>query len=78
MRFCLVVAGADGRFDTLADAQAEIDKYEALIPKLDFQADGVVIKVDRLHLHGDDGRGAARSARLRRPAVWPRRAASSS
>jgi DNA ligase (NAD+) len=43
------------RFDTLEAVQAEIDDYEALIPKLDFQADGVVIKVDRLHLHGELG-----------------------
>ena len=43
------------RFDTLEEVQAEVDDYEALIPKLDFQADGVVIKVDRLHLHGELG-----------------------
>jgi DNA ligase (NAD+) len=43
------------RFDTLEEVQAEIDDYEALIPQLDFQADGVVIKVDRLHLHGELG-----------------------
>jgi DNA ligase (NAD+) len=43
------------RFDTLEEVQAEIDDYEALIPKLDFQADGVVVKVDRLHLHGELG-----------------------
>jgi DNA ligase (NAD+) len=43
------------RFDTLEEVQAEIDDYEALIPKLDFQADGVVVKVDRLALHGELG-----------------------
>ncbi|HZN96325.1 MAG TPA: NAD-dependent DNA ligase LigA [Gemmatimonadales bacterium] len=43
------------RFDTLEEVQAEIDDYESLIPQLDFQADGVVIKVDRLHLHGELG-----------------------
>ena len=43
------------RFSNLADVQAQIDTLEALIPKLDFQADGVVIKVDRLALHGELG-----------------------
>jgi DNA ligase (NAD+) len=43
------------RFDTLAEVQAGIVDYEALIPKLDFQADGVVVKVDRLGLHGELG-----------------------
>ena len=43
------------RFDTLEEVQAAIDDYEALIPKLDFQADGIVAKVDRLHLHGELG-----------------------
>ncbi len=43
------------RFETLADVQAGIESYEALIPKLDFQADGVVVKVDRLQLHSELG-----------------------
>jgi DNA ligase (NAD+) len=43
------------RFDTLAQVQAEVESYEALIPKLDFQADGIVVKVDRLGLHGELG-----------------------
>jgi DNA ligase (NAD+) len=42
-------------FKTLAEVQAKIDDYEALIPKLDFQADGVVVKVDSLQLHGELG-----------------------
>ena len=43
------------RFRTLDEVQAAIDSYEALIPQLDFQADGVVVKVDRLGLHGELG-----------------------
>jgi DNA ligase (NAD+) len=43
------------RFDTLAEVQAEVESYEALIPKLPFQADGIVVKVDRLGLHGELG-----------------------
>jgi DNA ligase (NAD+) len=43
------------RFDTLAQVQAEVESYEALIPKLPFQADGIVVKVDRLGLHGELG-----------------------
>ncbi len=43
------------RFSSLAGVQARIDTFEALIPKLAFQADGVVIKVDRLSLHGELG-----------------------
>ena len=43
------------RFDSLEEVQAEIDDYEQLIPQLDFQADGVVVKVDRLALHGELG-----------------------
>ncbi len=43
------------QFKTLAEVQAEIESYEALIPKLDFQADGVVVKVDSLQLHGELG-----------------------
>jgi DNA ligase (NAD+) len=43
------------RFKTLEGVEAEIDNYEALIPKLDFQADGVVVKVDSLPLHSELG-----------------------
>jgi DNA ligase (NAD+) len=43
------------QFKTLAEVQAQIDEYEALIPKLDFQADGVVVKVDSLPLHSELG-----------------------
>jgi DNA ligase (NAD+) len=43
------------QFKTLAEVQAQIDDYEALIPKLDFQADGVVVKVDSLSLHSELG-----------------------
>jgi DNA ligase (NAD+) len=43
------------RFKSLEEVQAEIDDYEALIPKLPFQADGVVIKVDKLQLHSELG-----------------------
>ena len=43
------------RFDTLADVQKQIESYETLIPSLPFQADGVVIKIDRLSLHTELG-----------------------
>ena len=43
------------RFDTLGDTQTHIESYEALIPTLPFQADGVVIKIDRLSLHTELG-----------------------
>lgn len=43
------------RFGTLPEVQDQIASYEALIPKLPFQADGVVVKVDRLALHGELG-----------------------
>ncbi|HEX5576317.1 MAG TPA: NAD-dependent DNA ligase LigA, partial [Gemmatimonadales bacterium] len=43
------------QFKTLAEVQAQIDDYEALIPKLDFQADGVVVKLDSLPLHSELG-----------------------
>jgi DNA ligase (NAD+) len=43
------------RFQTLAEVQAQIAEYEALIPQLDFQADGVVVKVDALALHAELG-----------------------
>jgi len=43
------------RLDSLDQVQAEIERYEALIPTLPFQADGVVIKVDALPLHTELG-----------------------
>jgi DNA ligase (NAD+) len=43
------------RFNTLDQVQSAIESYETLIPNLDFQADGVVVKVDRLALHGELG-----------------------
>jgi DNA ligase (NAD+) len=43
------------RFDTLNDVQKQIESYETLIPSLPFQADGVVIKIDRLSLHTELG-----------------------
>jgi DNA ligase (NAD+) len=43
------------RFRTLEEVQSAIGSYEQLIPNLDFQADGVVVKVDRLTLHNELG-----------------------
>src|ERR687898_926549 len=43
------------RFDTLDDVEKQIESYETLIPTLPFQADGVVIKIDRLSLHAELG-----------------------
>jgi DNA ligase (NAD+) len=43
------------RCKSLEEVQAQIDEYEALIPKLDFQADGVVVKIDSLPLHTELG-----------------------
>jgi DNA ligase (NAD+) len=43
------------RFTSLAEVQAAIASLEELIPQLPFQADGVVIKVDRLDLHRELG-----------------------
>ena len=43
------------RFASLAEVQAEVESYEALIPTLPFQADGVVVKVDSLALHTELG-----------------------
>ena len=44
------------RFDSLEEVQAE-DRVASstLLPHLPFQADGVVVKVDRLRLHGELG-----------------------
>jgi DNA ligase (NAD+) len=43
------------RFDTLEGVQEKIASFENLLPHLPFQADGVVVKVDRLRLHGELG-----------------------
>ena len=43
------------RFETLAEVQDRIASFEQLIPHLSFQADGVVVKVDRLGLYGELG-----------------------
>ncbi len=43
------------RFTSLAEVQAAIAGLEEEIPKLEFQADGVVVKVDRLDLHRELG-----------------------
>jgi len=51
------------RFDSLADVQEAIDGYEQLIPRLSFQADGVVIKVNRLDLHTELGTVGGREPR---------------
>jgi DNA ligase (NAD+) len=51
------------RFTALADVQAAITSYEELISRLPFQADGVVIKVDRLALHAELGTVGGREPR---------------
>jgi DNA ligase (NAD+) len=51
------------RFNTLVEVQTAIESYEALIPNLDFQADGVVVKVDRLALHTELGAIGGREPR---------------
>lgn len=43
------------RFGSMAEVQEAITGYEELIPRLPFQADGVVVKVDRLDLQGELG-----------------------
>ena len=43
------------RYRSLAEVQAAIAGLEEEIPKLPFQADGVVVKVDRLDLHRELG-----------------------
>ena len=52
-----------GRFGSLAEVQQAIDGYEQRIPQLAFQADGVVIKVDRLDLHTELGSVGGREPR---------------
>ena len=51
------------RYRTLAEVQSAITSYEELIPRLPFQADGVVVKVDRLDLHGELGSVGGREPR---------------
>src|SRR5207245_6569352 len=43
------------RVPSLAEAKTAIAEIEQLIPTLDFQADGAVVKVDRLSLHAELG-----------------------
>ena len=43
------------RFETLEGVQEKILAFEHLLPHLPFQADGVVVKVDRLRLHPELG-----------------------
>jgi DNA ligase (NAD+) len=43
------------RHPTLAEARARANELESVLPSLPFQADGIVIKVDRLGLHGELG-----------------------
>ncbi len=43
------------RHPSLAEAQARAAELETVLPALPFQADGVVIKVDRLSLHAELG-----------------------
>jgi DNA ligase (NAD+) len=43
------------RHPDLEHVQAKVAEYEALLPKLPFGADGVVVKVNRLALHEDLG-----------------------
>ncbi|MFL5494507.1 MAG: NAD-dependent DNA ligase LigA [Gemmatimonadales bacterium] len=52
-----------GQLETLEEVQARIPSYEELIPTLPFQADGVVIKVNRLALHGELGNIGEREPR---------------
>ena len=44
-----------GRHQDLAAVQRQIARYEELLPTLPFDADGVVVKVDRLALHEELG-----------------------
>ena len=43
------------RFESLEGVQEKIASFEHLLPHLPFQADGVVVKVDRLRLQGELG-----------------------
>jgi DNA ligase (NAD+) len=43
------------RFETMEGVQQKVEAFEHLLPHLPFQADGVVVKVDRLSLHAELG-----------------------
>ncbi|MGE0353920.1 MAG: NAD-dependent DNA ligase LigA [Gemmatimonadales bacterium] len=43
------------RHPDLAAVQRKIEEYERLLPTLPFEADGIVVKIDRLALHEDLG-----------------------
>jgi len=51
------------RFETLEGVQEKIASFEHLLPHLPFQADGVVVKVDRLRLHAELGVVGSREPR---------------
>jgi DNA ligase (NAD+) len=51
------------RFETLEGVQAKVESYEGLIAILPFQADGVVVKVNRLGLHAELGNIGEREPR---------------
>jgi DNA ligase (NAD+) len=51
------------RFKTMAEVQAAVEDLERVIPTLEFQADGIVIKVDRLDLQGELGTVGGREPR---------------
>ena len=51
------------RLANLAEVQAKIAEYEKLLPDLPFDADGVVVKIDRLALHDELGLIGAREPR---------------
>jgi DNA ligase (NAD+) len=51
------------RFTSLAEVQAAIPEYEALLPTLPFEADGIVVKVDRRDLQEDLGTVGGREPR---------------
>jgi DNA ligase (NAD+) len=51
------------RFKTMAEVQAAVEDLERVIPTLEFQADGIVIKVDRLDLQGELGMVGGREPR---------------
>ncbi len=51
------------RFKTMAEVQAAVEDLGRVIPTLEFQADGIVIKVDRLDLQGELGTVGGREPR---------------
>ena len=51
------------RLANLAEVQVKIAEYEQLLPELPFDADGVVIKIDRLALHEELGLVGSREPR---------------